>query len=318
MGFTLEDYRTIIWRFLAWGDCFASIFENEQGRLIPRILPTWQVHLEADEWTGEIKRAYQRRPGVRQEQNIDLDTFCHWCYHKNHLYGRSLFFEVRDSAKFYKQNSEDLAIASREAALIPMIHEMPDGADSEYLDAYKRDHKQQLKFGPVSDIYVLKGGTVGRAGRGTAELSSMIEPLKLRRIEIAVASHIPPQLLGVDSPTQASQDLSMQPSMMLTIFIGEIRHYLASKLYDQVNALLERRGLKLGYPPYPYSITFPEIQINPWRDPQHKPSGSDHQPSPATTPPKKKPDTGEYDYEPKKPDPYAVPDSPDSPDGTVP
>jgi len=61
-GFTLEDYWQIVWRFLAWGDCFASVVEDDGGRLRPLLLPTWQVHLESDEWSGEITRAYQRRP----------------------------------------------------------------------------------------------------------------------------------------------------------------------------------------------------------------------------------------------------------------
>ncbi|MFZ9740198.1 MAG: hypothetical protein ACO3EZ_19655, partial [Prochlorotrichaceae cyanobacterium] len=262
-GFTLEDYWQIVWRFLAWGDCFASVVEDDGGRLRPLLLPTWQVHLEADEWTGQITRAFQRRPsmvGKENERNIDLETFVHWCYCKNHLYGRSLYWCVRDEAEYYKQNSEDISIASRKAALNPNIHIMPEGADSAFLQAYKSDHRQQLKQGPVSDIYLYNGGEVKQANANSSPLISMTDSLERRAKAIAIASRVPPYLLGVESP--GAKEISMQPAMMFKLHVGMVRSKLASELYKLVDRYLAARELR---PPYPYRLVFPKIELNPYQ-----------------------------------------------------
>lgn len=263
-GFKSEDLRTIVWRFLAWGDCFASVVMNDDGQLAPRILPTWQVHLEADEWTGEITRVVQKRPGFDKPRDVDMDSFVHWAFRKNHLYGRSVFYESRDSARFYKQNSEDLAILSRESAIIPLIHEMPEGADEMFLEAYRRDHKQQLKYGPVSDIYVFNGASVSKAGSlGSASIAGMLESIKLRRLELAVATHLPLDLFGILDNNPSATDMMMQPAMIFKNFVGQIRMILAEQLYKRINKVLLERGYR---PPYPYLLVFPEIRLNPWKE----------------------------------------------------
>jgi len=259
-GFTVDDLWQICWRFLAWGDCFASIVEDDTGKLKPWLLPTWQIHLDADQWDGSIKRVFHKRPGIEKESEVQLDTLVHWCYQKNHLYGRSLFWTVRNAAEYYRQSDEDLAVASRDSALSPNIHVMPEGADSAYLEAYKRDHKEQLKRGPVSDIYVFSGAGVSKADGGQPALDAMITALNQRAKQIAIASRVPPYLLGIES--QGAKEISLQPAMVFKNHVGWCRSILSSGLRVAIDRLLLSKGFT---PPFPYRLVYPKLVLNPYQ-----------------------------------------------------
>ena len=262
-GFTLDDYWRIVWRFLAWGDCFASVTIGSNDRFKPVLLPTWQIHLEVDEWDGELLAVKQYRPGlIQEEREVNKDTFVHWSYRKNYIYGRSLYYEVMDSSIYYQQNSEDIAFASRAVALAANIHIMPEGADSAYLQDYKQDHKQQLKHGPVSDIYLLHGAEVKTGDRIGLPLSAMLDSLKFRRLEIAVASRVPLYLLGIEY--KSAREISLQPALTFRHHIGRVRSILAAGLRGIIDDYLQERGFN---PPYGYNLKFPSIDLSPFGTP---------------------------------------------------
>lgn len=266
-GFDLEDYWQIIWRFLAWGDCFVNV-TVEGDKLTPLLLPTWQIHLEVDDLTGKVTKAYQLRPGIDDKRTIDLETFYQWSYRKRFIYGRSIYYEVKDTADFYQQNSEDIAISSRTAALVPTVHTMPEGTDSAYLQDYKSDHKQQLRAGPVSDIYLPFGGRVEKSFVADNQLGAMVNALNLRRLEIAVASRVPLYLLGVEY--KSAREISLQPAMTFRHHIGRVRAILASGLRRIIDPYLKSKGFS---PPYPYMLKFPKINLNPF-DPDQDMEGT--------------------------------------------
>lgn len=260
-GFTIEDYWRIIWRFLAWGDCFANVIEDSAERLKPILLPTWQIHLECDEWNGEVIRATQGRPGMLREnyREIDLRSLVHWCYRKNHLYGRSIYHEVAEEAEWYRQNSLDIMTASREAALVPNIHLMPEGADSDYLEAYKRDHMAEKKRGPIADIYLRYGAGLQKPFGGVAQfpLNGMLEAIRWRRVEIAVASRVPMYLLGIDG--YGVKGMALAPGMAFRTHVGWVRLILAQGLRQCIDRYLMARDFK---PPFDYHIQFPRLDLN--------------------------------------------------------
>ena len=258
-GFSLEDLWRITWRMLAWGDAFASTYE-ENGTIVPVLLPTWQIHLIVDEWTGRVIGAEQGRPGIERTnwRRLDLSNLIHWSYRKNHCYGRALYFEVTEECDYYVQNSRDLAVASRESALVPTLHIFPEGADALYRDAYRRDHESEKRKGPVSDIYLPAGATVQKPFGGVAQfpLNGMVEAMKIRRLEIAVASRVPMYLLGI---TDNGKSNALQPAMAFRAHIGRVRTILASGLKVAIDRLLISKGFS---PPFPYRFQFPRLDLN--------------------------------------------------------
>jgi len=260
-GFELDDYWRICWRMLAWGDAFASVVENPNGSLRFILLPTWQIHLEVDEFTGELTKVYQLRPGDSAKREIDLESFCHWSYRKGFVYGRSIYYEVRDAVESYKRNSEDISDSSRSAAIVPSIHIMPEGASSEYLQAYKTDHQHQQKQSIVSDIYIPFGADVKKPFGGVQQfpLSAMKEAIQFRRLEIAVASRVPLYLLGIEY--KSAREISLQPAMTFRLHIGRVRSILAVGLKKCIDRHLKKQGFP---PPYSYQLIFPKIDLNPF------------------------------------------------------
>jgi hypothetical protein len=167
-----------------------------------------------------------------------------------------------DSSIYYEQNSEDVAFASRAVALAANIHIMPEGADSAYLQDYKQDHKQQLRQGPVSDIYLLHGADHKTGDRVGLPLSAMLDSLKFRRLEIAVASRVPLYLLGIEY--KSAREISLQPALTFRHHIGRVRSILSTGLRDILDPYLLERGFK---PPYGYSLKFPPIDLSPFGTP---------------------------------------------------
>lgn len=258
-GFSLEDLWRITWRMLAWGDAFASTYEKD-GMITPVLLPTWQVHLITDEWTGQVVGAQQGRPGIAEDKwrELDLNNLIHWCYRKNHIYGKALLFEVTDACDYYSQNSVDIKIASREAALVPTLHIFPEGADEIYREAYRRDHEAQKKKGPVADFYLPAGANIQKPFGGVAQfpINAMTEAIKIRRLEIAVASRVPLYLLGIADTGKSN---ALQPAMAFRGHIGRIRSILAEGLRVAIDRILIKQGFN---PPFGYRFQFPRLDLN--------------------------------------------------------
>lgn len=259
-GFTLDDYWRICWRFLAWGDCFASVFQSEDGSLKPILLPTWQIHIDVNEQNGDIAKIRQVRPG-ETEIEIDSEHFIQWSYRKNFVYGRSLFYEVRDAAESYTRNSEDITQSSRNAAIVPNIHIMPEGSSPQYLEAYRTDHKAQQRQGVISDIYLPFGGDMKKPFGGVQQfpLDAMLKAAQFRRLEIAVASRVPLYILGIEY--RSAREISLQPAMTFRLHIGRVRAILASGLKQIVDRYLKESDFPT---PYNYRFQFPKIDLNPF------------------------------------------------------
>lgn len=260
-GFSLDQYWEICWRMLAWGDAFASV-PVVDGVFRPVLLPTWQIWLEVDDVTGELVRVYQLRPGDR-ERGIALETFVQWSYRHSFVYGKSLFYELRESGDAYDRNSADLRVSSRDSAITPNIHIMPEGTDSQYLQAYKTDHQHQQRQGPIGDFYLSHGAVVQKPYGAVAQfpLNGMLSAIEFRRKEIAVGTRVPLYLLGIDY--RSAREISLQPAMTFRLHIGRIRSILASQLMRIVNRELGIKGVS------PYRLVFPRIDLNPFEQIAH-------------------------------------------------
>lgn len=260
-GLDVDLLGSVIFRFLAWGDCFALYETDNQDRLAITLRPTWQVFLEPDLYTGKVAKAFQLPYGSTERYELPLENLIHWKWRGRHLYGRSLFYSCREDGEALREASGDLRTATRQSAIRPRLHTMPAGSDSLYKTAYRNDHENRMRSGVVTDYYLDHGQGV-EVPSGEGGLSELILSADWRRNRIALRSRVPLYLLGIQH--QGGQELSMQPAMSFVQHVGHVRQRLSYGLRQALDAYLLAHGFK---PPFPYRFVFPNIVVNPWTSP---------------------------------------------------
>lgn len=261
-GLDVDLLGTVVFRMLAWGDAFALYDVDEQDRLAITLRPTWQVFLEPDIYTGQAVAAYQLPYGTTERFALPIENLIHWKWRGRHLYGRSLLHECRAEGEALIQASEDLQMATRQAAVRPRLHSMPPGVAPEYKLAYRQDHEARMQRGLALDYYLDYGQSVEIPSGSDRALEGLIDVIDHRRIRIASRLRVPPYLLGIEHG--GGREISMQPAMAFIQHCGHVRQRLAHGLRQALDAYLENHGFK---PPYPYRFVFPNIVANPWLAP---------------------------------------------------
>lgn len=270
-GLDVDLLSTIVFRFLAWGDCFGLYETDEQDRLQIILRPTWQVFLEPDPYTAKPIAAYQLPYGCTERYPLPIENLIHWKWGGRHLYGRSIIHECREEGEALRQASEDLQTATRQAAINPRLHTMPPGVDETYKTAYRNDHENRMKRGTVTDYYLSHGQMVELPSSGRP-LEGLIDVIDHRRLRVASRLRVPPYLLGIEHG--GGREISMQPAMAFIQHVGFVRQRLSYGLRQALDAYLLAHGFK---PPFPYRFVFPNIVANPWLapDPDLKTEGVD-------------------------------------------
>lgn len=254
----------VIWRLLAWGDCFGLLHINTKLMMIEslQLLPTWQMFSVSDVESGAVSSYEQRFGGMKDKAVIQPMSMVQWSYNKRFLYGRSLYQEALSDWAELKAVDQDLSDASRTAAIQPNVHVMPAGADEAYKRAYREDHEARKKQGIIADIYLLQGAEVKKPPGfpGSFPLDGLIDHHHLRRLRIAARSRVPLYLLGIEQ--KSAQEIAMQPAISFTVFVGVVRQLFASGLRQLINTELALKQI----PPdeWKYRIVFPKINVNPY------------------------------------------------------
>jgi hypothetical protein len=257
-------------RILGYGDAFMSVGIDREG--IGRgdwgisrtlMLPTWEMfRLETDDGT---LLGYEQRKRVQDSEPIQFAPVqvVHFRYDQNTLYGTALFRQSIQDWKRLKEATEDLAAAGRALGCNPNLHKMPEGSDSEFMNAYRNDYEAQMADGIVTDFYMLPGGDVQKLANNNPDLSALANNVLLWRSRIIMASQIPSwRFAGL--PVEATKDVSGQPAKAYARFINGIRMQLSEGIKQVLDTeLILRLGLEAFVERGRYQIAWPDIVVDP-------------------------------------------------------
>lgn len=269
-GLALER---VIKRMLGYGDAFLSIGidkegigRNDFGISKTLLLPTWEM-FRVEEDNGELLGFEQRKFLVESTPiRFYPPQIVHFRYDRQTLYGHSLWRSaVGENGDWQrlKDATEDLATAARALGINPNVHEMPEGTDENYKEAYRADYEARLETGLVTDFFMLPGGDVRKLANYTPDLKTLADNVLFRRQRIIMPSQIPIwRFAGL--PAEGARDLSGQPAKAYARTINFMRMCLSEGIKQILDTELI---LKLGVDEFRsrgrYQISFPQMTTDP-------------------------------------------------------
>ena len=143
----------------------------------------------------------------------------------------------------------------------PVVHVMPEGMDEAFKRQYKTEYEAKLKEGPVTHMFLMAGGSVGRVGQLPSNETSLRDNVELWRSRIGMVSRIPPWLLG---ERRGLRDLGAQPALSFSIAVGSVRICFAKGIKQLINTELALKGIPKEQ--WHYNIMFPKIYTNPFAE----------------------------------------------------
>lgn len=272
------DFQIAVDRFMRYGDCFGNIaidFNNMQISGF-QFLPTWQTfRVEAGDLpeyqkavqdgqvtSGQLIRFEQyRRFNDQDPIKLHPITVVHWRYRQKNKYGRSHYRVAIEDGHRLEKAIEILEAVSTEIGYNPVVHVMPEGMDEAFKRQYKTEYEAKLKEGPVTHMFLMAGGSVGRVGQLPQNETSLRDNVELWRSRIGMISRIPPWLLG---ERRGLRDLGAQPALSFSIAVGSVRICLAKGLKQIINTELALQGVPQNQ--WHYNIVFPKIYTNPFAE----------------------------------------------------
>jgi hypothetical protein len=272
--------QTAIDRFIENGDCFGNLDINIKKREIVglQFLPTWQVfRIEASDLreldkgiaNGEINSnqlmyfEQWKKPNDQSPLILHPMTVIHWRWKQKFKYGVSHYHQCLEDASRLEQAIEDLMVTSHAIGYNPNVHTMPPGADETYKKSYKQDYESRLKDGAITDIFLLAGGDVQKAGANwNPFMTNLKDNINLWRTRISMKSRIPPWLLGGE--LRGIRDLGGQPALSFAVFIGSVRMCLATGIKQIIDTELALKGIPKEE--WEYKLVFPKIYTNPFEE----------------------------------------------------
>jgi hypothetical protein len=253
--------QMILERMLAYGDTFGELaiapnFSQVNGLMI---LPTWEMFRQEDQ--GELFGFHQNRQlwEEKPEREFAPGKVIHWRYRRYNLYGRSLFAESLTDWAQLKRATQNFGDGCEALGVNPIIHEMPEGADSDYVQSYKAGQRDQRADGVVTDYYLLPGEQVRRMAATNPDIKPLADAVLLYRSRIIMRSRVPKYLLGMEG--SGAQDISGQPALAYARFVNEVRGCFAEGLTQ----LLQTEFILHGYPEQMWRgirIVFPKIVVS--------------------------------------------------------
>lgn len=272
------DFQIAVDRFMRYGDCFGNIaidFNNMQINGF-QFLPTWQTfRVEAGDLpeyqklvqdgqvtSGQLIRFEQYRK-INDQDPIKLHpiTVVHWRYRQKNKYGRSHYRVAVADGQRLERAIEILEAVSTEIGYNPVVHVMPEGMDESFKQQYKTEYEARLKEGPVTHMFLMAGGSVGRVGQLPQNETSLRDNVELWRSRIGMISRIPPWLLG---ERRGLRDLGAQPALSFSIAVGSVRICFAKGIKQIINTELALKGIPQNQ--WHYDIVFPKIYTNPFAE----------------------------------------------------
>lgn len=259
----------IIDRTLGDGDCFISLGFGRDGKqwCVARslVLPTWTMfRIEEDDGT---LLGFEQRIRIQGEPLYGFypPQIVHFRHHRQSLYGQSIWRQSGDDWQRLKEGTADLATAARELGINPNIHEMPEGTDNGYLDAYRNDHESRIEDGIVTNYYTLSGGSIAKIGNYNPDLKALADNVMFRRSRLLLPTQIPIwRFTGFES-SGGAKDISGQPAKAYARYINALRAIVLTPGIKQI--LNTELVLRLGYEAFKergkYQLAYPTILTDP-------------------------------------------------------
>jgi hypothetical protein len=219
---SLSVAKMAIDRMLSYGDAFGELALDvkpssaQVGSL--QLLPTWDC-FRVEDSNG---LHFEQRKSLQDSNPIVFAPaeMVHWRFQRNYLYGRSLFHQSIPDWANLKQAILNYARAGNDVGVNANVHQMPEGADAEYLKAYKSDFEDRLKSGVITNFYSLYGGDVKKLG-DNPDLSALFEQVEFFRMRIMMRSRLERWKFG--NEMRGANDISGQPALAYARFINAIR-----------------------------------------------------------------------------------------------
>lgn len=248
-------------RLTSWGDAFAELAIDERRNEVQGVmfLPTWELF--RIEPQGELL-GFQQRRSLSDSNPIPFVPLkvVHWRYRRKTLYGRGLFYESGEDWANLRQATRDLAAAAIAVGINPNVHELGEGADKEYLEAYRAGQRDQRMDGVITDYYLLPGEKISKLATVNPDLTALAETVLTWRSRIVMKSGVPPYLLGL--PTVGAREIAGQPALAYARRINRIRGCLTEGIIQILHTELGLKGIDPSLWLNKLRITYPKIVVN--------------------------------------------------------
>lgn len=252
--------ETGVRRMLRFGDSFAELglnfdSKNKKDYFIEKIqyLPTFSMFVDVDE-AGELEGTYSQRKMISKSPDDKVFPdwkILHFKYEElgaSGRYGDPLFLQAVETYEYLKQHRPDVAEAVRATAISPWLHLMPEGADSDYKDAYMSEHKALLAQGLVANLYLMNGADLRKAySNGNESLKGVFDYwMKLR--EELVPPGVPLWFFpGLGMESNSGKDIANQPALMYSRNIQSLRGLVGTQVKWCISL---EYCMKFGYESY--------------------------------------------------------------------
>lgn len=264
--------------FLACGDCFGEIvISMDVSSGIGRIeaikqLPTWQIHVNADEKGTVQSYEQQIYSGDRNPNKWTIpQQIIHWKYRaKDYFkYGESAFAPLRGRFEQFKLLELDFLVAVHTRAVSPEVHKLgrPGGRDSIGPEGVAR-YKQRMSDDPadITRRYVVETDKVNIEFPKTGDADSIRalfnahRDLENRFVEaLGVSGHIsgnPEDIAG----RHLSNSLDVKHARKVSSIRGDFTHYFmpAVKLEYALNGIDIQNPEKYGVKRITIHMSWPD------------------------------------------------------------
>ncbi|MBE9178613.1 hypothetical protein IQ268_08580 [Oculatella sp. LEGE 06141] len=261
----------IIDRALGDGDAFLSIGIDRDGTRKGQLgisrtlaLPTWTMfRLEED---NGLLLGYEQRVRLQGEplHYFYPPQIVHFRHRRQTLYGQSIWRQSGDDWQKLKEGTADMATAARELGINPNVHEMPEGVEGDYKDAYQQDHEARLEDGVITNYYTLAGGDIRKLANYNPNLSALADNVLFRRTRLIMPAQIPLWRYA-GFKIDGAKDISGQPAKAYARYINSLRSLVLTPGIKQI--LNTELILRLGYEAFlergKYQLSYPVLLTDP-------------------------------------------------------
>ena len=268
-------YTSIVRNMLGYGDSFVELGFDETGICEAILLPTWEVE-RIEDVNGYLVGFRQIIHHQYYQKNIDFSNslgdkqnkkeilfapakILHFRWEPRFMYGESLFSSCIDDWLRLNERQIDVDEATRSCAINPFIHTFPEYAENDYKRLYKEGIAAKRRDRIITDLFVDQGVEVRRVPGVDPKLDSLIEERDKKVRKIAVASRVPPYLLGIES--MKSREISLHPATEMERFIRSVQSVVAEHFRSMVNLQLAIYGIDYTLPENSYELRFPRFSI---------------------------------------------------------
>ena len=196
-------------------------------------LPALSVFVEQSE-QGKVQQYRQQRNMYQSDSDILLHPgkVLHFSYEKNQRYGMPLCLAQLPYWEDVQKADNALSKAANDLGVNPWLHIMPETVNEKLLGVYERKHKEALRDGIVTNLYLLNGADVRKAGADAQALQPLIDHYLMcrrRMVPAGVPLWMFPDLSFNDVGGRAD-DLNGQPAMHYSRIISSLRSLLGEQV----------------------------------------------------------------------------------------